>query len=168
MVHGNDTDSRAGGVPPPPTLWFCIGNVFVSGKELSLRGAKRRGNLPGERWISGTGDEWYVAVPRPLGFRHRNLAPGDSHVASRIRNDMGLTFPMGRYIYVFVTFRRGQAAALLSRIGHGTGGTGDPSPTVDRRWAKRGRVKTLPYGSVSLHFTIHPGDCHTSVRTGSQ
>ena len=83
--------------------------------SMSLRGAKRRGNLPGEGWIirhggmNGTG-----LLPCPLGLRYRDIVPGDSHVARLPRNDIFLRFPKYRYRCVVVTLRRGHAPALLS------------------------------------------------------
>ena len=68
-----------------------------------------------------------------------NLPPGDSHVAARIRNDMILRF---RWVVTVVR-------------------------------SLQGRVKTLPYSpflncQLSIVNSENPGDCHTSVRTGSQ
>ena len=85
----------------------------------------------GDVGFSGRGDEWYGAVPWPLGLWYRDIVPGDCHVARLPRNDMEVS---GR-------LRMDGAVSKPERCG-----TGDPSPTVAVWWTKKGRVKTLPYG----------------------
>ena len=85
-----------------------------------------RGNVG----FSGQGDEWYGPPPWPLGFRYRDLVPGDSHVASRVRNDIFLCFPMGRYLCVIVTLAgRGTRPLRWPFCKRNEGGS-RPSPTV--------------------------------------
>ena len=83
--HGFETVSSFHKCPTPP---------------MSLRGAKRRGNLPGEGWIFRCGGMNSTGLYRALWVPgNRHIVPGDSHVASQIRNDIffpwfGISLPV--------------------------------------------------------------------------